>query len=198
MLTVEPANVFLLLLDLDVIRNHVCEFCVDASLLKVALQESLQVLVQVLEWRASIEALSGPVLLGSLGVRKIGLRKVRDLLDLEETILCDRLDQNGTVSGLLDGHVNARREARLEVTVQGVIFTIGGGDTVLSVLSNAAAGLVSGLVTTLILHLVVKGSVIKIVLFAQVLKVGNGESETDPMNACLIRSNNTKKKKILE
>ena len=181
MLTVEPANVFLLLLDLDVIRNHVCEFCVDASLLKVALQESLQVLVQVLEWRASIEALSGPVLLGSLGVRKIGLRKVRDLLDLEETILCDRLDQNGTVSGLLDGHVNARREARLEVTVQGVIFTIGGSDTVLSVLSNAAAGLVSGLVTTLILRLIAKGSVIEIVLFAQVLKVGNGESETDPM-----------------
>lgn len=185
-LTLEPANVFFLFLDLDVIRNHVCELCVNTSLLEVALQESLQVLIQVFERRTSVQALSRPVLLGRLGVGKLRLRKVRDFLDLEKTVLGNALDQEGTVPGLLNSHVNACREAGLVVTVQRVGFTVRGSDTVLGVLSNTTTvGSVGGLVATFVVQFTTKSSVIEIILLAQVLEIGNGKSEADPIGKML-------------
>lgn len=181
MLTLEPANVFLLLLNLDVVRDHVGELSVNTTLLKVTLQESLQVLIQVLEWRASVEALSSPVLLSSLGVGKVGLLEVRNLLDLEETVLRDGLDQKGTVAGLLDGDVDTGREAGLDVALQGVHLTVGGSDAVLGMLRDVTrAALVGSLVATLIVQLVTK-SVVELFLLGQVLEVGDGEGEADPV-----------------
>lgn len=116
-LTLEPANVFLLLLNLDIVRDHVGKLSVNTPLLEETLQESLQVLIQVLKRRTSVEALSSPVLLGSLGVGKVGLLEVGNLLDLEETVLGDCLDQKSAVAGLLDGDVDAGREAGLDITV---------------------------------------------------------------------------------
>jgi hypothetical protein len=182
-LTLEPANVFLLLLDLNVVGNHVGELGVDASLLEVALEEGLQVLVKVLERRTSVEALSGPVLLGSLGVGEVGLGEVRHLLDLEETILGNGLDQERTVAGLFDGDVDTSRKAGLHITVQIVHFAVSRSNAILGVLSNSTGGtatLVSGLVA-LEVHLIGESAVIEILLFAQVLKVGDREGESDPV-----------------
>lgn len=178
-LTLEPANVFLLLLNLNVIGDHVGKLCVDTPLVQVALQEALQVLVQVLERRTCVQTLSCPVLLGSLGVGKVRLVEVRDLLNLEQTVLGDGLDQKSAVAGLFDSHVDTRREARLHVTFQGVNVTVGGSDTVLSVLGNVTARALVGRLVSVVVHLVRKSSIIEILLFAQVLKVGNGEGEAD-------------------
>lgn len=178
-LTLEPANVFLLLLNLNVIGDHVGKLCVDTPLVQIALQEALQVLIQVLKRRTSVQALSSPVLLGSLCVSKFRLVEVGDLLDLEQTVLGDGLDQKSAIAGLLDSHVDTRREAGLHVTVQGVNITVGGSDTVLGMLGNITARALVGRLVSIVVHLVRKSSVIEILLFAQILKVGNGEGETD-------------------
>lgn len=179
-LTLEPANVFLLLLHLDVVGDHVGELGVNASLLEITLHESLQVLIEVLEGWAGVQALAGPVLLGSLSVGQIGLGEVGDLLDLEQTVLSDSLDQKGAGAGLLDGDVHASGEAGLQVAVQVIQLAIGGSDAVLGVLGHVTgAALVGRLVTGLEIHLV-EGGIVKVLLLGQVLKVGNGESEADP------------------
>lgn len=190
-LTLEPANVFLLLLDLDVVGDHVGKLCVNASLLEVTLEVALEVLIQVLEGRTSVEALSSPVLLSGLGVGQVGLREVRNFLNLEEAILSNGLDQESTVAGLLNGDVDTCREARFDVAVQLIQLTVGGSDTVLGVLlrNAASAALVSGLVAIEV-HLVSESAIVEVFLLAQVLEVGDGESETNPMMLTNVRAYN--------
>lgn len=177
--TLKPANVLLLLLNLDVVGDHVGKLSVDAPLVEVALEEGLQVLIEVLEGRTSVHALSGPVLLGSLSVGQVGLVEVGDLLNLEQAVLSNSLDQEGAVAGLLNGDVDTGREARLKVAVQFISLAVSGSDTVFGVLRDVArAALVDRLVATEV-HLI-ESSVIEVLLLAQVLKVGDGEGEADP------------------
>lgn len=194
--TLEPANVLLLLLNLDVVGDHVGKLSVDAPLVEVALEEGLQVLIEVLEGRTSVHALSGPVLLGSLSVGQVGLVEVGDLLNLEQAVLSNSLDQEGAVAGLLNGDVDTGREARLKVAVQFISLAVSGSDTVFGVLRDVArAALVDGLVATEV-HLI-ESSVIEVLLLAQVLKVGDGEGEADP-NSWVSREKeyHSKEKKI--
>lgn len=179
-LTLEPADIFLLFLDLDIVRNDVGELSVDASFLEVSLNVALQVLIEVLERRTGIQALSSPVLLGGLGMGQVGLVEVGDLLDLENTILSNSLDQQSTGSGLLNSHVDTGREAGLQVTVQVVIqLAVGGSHAVLSVRRDVTrrTALVDWLV--LVIQLIGESGIVEVLLLTQVLKVRNGESDTD-------------------
>lgn len=173
-LTLEPADVFLLLLDLDVVGNHVGKLGVDAALLKVALKVGLQILVQVLERRTGVKTLPSPVLLSGDSVGQVGLGEEGDFLNLEQAVLGKGLNKEGTVSGLLDGDIYARREARFQV----LLLTVGRGDTVLRVLSKVSAStLVRGLVAFEV-HSI--GKAVQVIVFAQVLEVRNGERKADP------------------
>jgi len=53
--TVQPPDVLLLLLVVNVVGDEESQTGVDAALLKVLLKQDLQVLVQVVEGRASVE-----------------------------------------------------------------------------------------------------------------------------------------------
>lgn len=113
---------------------------------------------------------------------EVGLGEVRDLLDLEDAVLGDGLDQEGTGTRLLNSHVDAAREAGLKVPIQVFVqFAVGGRDAVLRVGANTAglAALVNGVGGTLVVHLVRKSRVIPLLLLGQVLEVGNGEGDTD-------------------
>lgn len=180
LLTLEPGNVFFLLLNLDIIRDHSSQFGIDASLLEIPVQERLQGFVQVPERRTRINALSSPVLLGSLGVGKVGLGEVREILDLEVAVLNDGLDQKGALAGFLDGDVDTGREVGF-VRFESIHATIGRGETVLGVLGRSTVGvsLVDGSVAVEIL--IGQSVVIKhVLLFGQVPDVGDGEVKTDP------------------
>jgi hypothetical protein len=178
-LTLEPADIFLLLLNLDVVGDHVGKLGVDAALLKVTLKVRLQILIEVLEGRAGVQALAGPVLLSGNSMGKVGLGEEGNFFDLEKAILSEGLDEEGAVAGLLNGHIDARGEAGLEVTVNIVKLAVSGGDAVLGVLCDvsATAG-VDGLVT---LEVEIVGEAgIKVILFAQVLEVGDSKCKANP------------------
>lgn len=84
-----------------------------------------------------------------------------DLLDLEDTVLDDSLDEQGTVVGLLNSDVNASREAGL-----GVLKVLG-------------ALLLVALVIVLVVQVIGQGGVIKVLLLTDVLDVGDGEADAD-------------------
>lgn len=113
---------------------------------------------------------------------QVRLREVGDLLDLEETILGNSLDQQSAVAWLLNGDVDAGREAGLQITVQLIQLAISRGNPILGVLGNVARGTpVSGLVAALKIQLVTQSLVVEFLLFAQVLKVRNGKGEANPI-----------------
>jgi hypothetical protein len=156
-LTIQPANVLLLLLERNVVGDHVLELKVQATLLEVAAPEGEELGVEVLSGGTCVEALAGPVLLSGLGVGDLSVLEVRDLLNLEVTVLNDGLDQESTAAGLLNGDVDAGGEGR-------------GKDLVL-----ALSGLV--LVVALVGESII-GELVHGVL-GEVVDVGDGESDTD-------------------
>lgn len=161
-LTLQPSDVFLLLLIGNVVGDHVLELDVQTTLLQVAAPECNQLRVEVLSGGTGVEALAGPVLLGGLGVGGGGVLEVRDLLDLEIAILDDGLDQQSAVIGLLDSDVDASREG-------------GRQDFILAVGVAALLGL--GLVVTLI----AQGFVRKLIrgILGDVVNVGDGKGNTN-------------------
>jgi hypothetical protein len=163
-------KVLLLLLDGDVVRNHVSELGIKAAVLEVAVPEALEVLVEVLEGRTSVEALASPVLLGSLGLSKLGLGEVGDLFDLEDTVLNDGLDEKSTVVGLLNSDVHAGREAGL------------------GLLEFLSAILLAALVIILVVQVISQAGVIELLLLTDVLDVGDGKTDTDARRSNVLAS----------
>jgi hypothetical protein len=88
----QPANVLLLLLHIDVLRNEHSEIGVDTPLVEVVLKESLQVLVELGERRAGIHLLGGEGLVGDLGLREVGGGQMSDGLDLEGAAVGHKVD----------------------------------------------------------------------------------------------------------
>jgi hypothetical protein len=163
--TLQPADVLLLLLDGDIVRNHSGKLGVDAAVLNVTVPEALEVLIKVLKGRAGVEALAIPVLLGGLGLGELGLGEVRDFLDLEHTVLDDGLDEESTVVGLLNGDVDTGREAGVGV----VHFLV----TLLAFLE---------------IHLIGQRGVIEVFLLTDVLDVGDGEADADAERSNMLAS----------
>ena len=56
---VQPAQVLLLLLDVNVLRDEERQGCVDATRIEVRLEQALDLLVELLEGRAGVERLGG-------------------------------------------------------------------------------------------------------------------------------------------
>lgn len=103
--TVQPAKVFLLLLDINVLRQELCQCAVDATGVQVALNDSLNLLIQLLEWWARVSSLGrlandlGGVLRGRLG-------DVRKLVDDDVAINCGQIELERTLACALDKNID--------------------------------------------------------------------------------------------
>jgi hypothetical protein len=117
----QPANVLLLLLHVDVLRNEHSEIGVDTPLVEVVLKESLQVLVELGERRAGIHLLGGEGLVGDLGLREVGGGQVSDGLDLEGAAVGHKVDAECAgvlLAGARDQDVDVGRECRVGVVLE--------------------------------------------------------------------------------
>jgi hypothetical protein len=117
----QPANVLLLLLHVDVLRNEYSEISVNASLVEVVLEESLQVLVELGEGRAGVHLLGGEGLVGNLGLGEVGGGQVSDGLDLEGTAVGHKVDTECAgvlLAGARDQDVDVGGESRVGVVLE--------------------------------------------------------------------------------
>jgi hypothetical protein len=117
----QPANVLLLLLDIDVFRDENGEIGVNAPLIEVVLEESLQVLVELGEGRAAVHLLGGEGLVGDLGLGEVGGGQVSDGLDLEGAAVGHKVDAECArvlLAGARDQDVNVGGESRVRVVLE--------------------------------------------------------------------------------
>lgn len=103
----QPPDVLLLLLHVNVIRYEDSQGSVDTSLIQVSLQKHLQVLVEVAEWWADVQILSLMYLVGGLGVCVCSIGIVVYVVDDDHAILYDGLDGQSTLVGFLNDDVQA-------------------------------------------------------------------------------------------
>lgn len=117
----------------DVIGDKKSHPSVDATLLKVLLEQNLEVLIQVVEWWASIQRLPCPALLRSLWVGQFGGWEVREVLNQEVAILSGSLNSKSALAGTFDADICARGEALLLALVVVLILqllTVSGSNAV--------------------------------------------------------------------
>jgi hypothetical protein len=117
----QPANVLLLLLDVDVLRNEHSEIGVDAPLVEVVLEESLQVLVELGEGRAGVHLLGGEGLVGDLGLGEVGGSQVSNGLDLEGAAVRHKVDAECAgvlLAGARNQDVDIGGESRVGVVLE--------------------------------------------------------------------------------
>jgi hypothetical protein len=116
----QPAKVLLLLFDVDVLGNEDSEVGVDASLVEVGLEKSLEVLIELREGRARVHLLGGEGLVGDLSLGEVGGGEMSDGLDLESAAVGNKVDaKNASVllAGLRDQDVDVGRECGLGVVL---------------------------------------------------------------------------------
>jgi hypothetical protein len=116
----QPAEVLLLLLHIDVLGNEDGEIGINTPLVEVGLEESLEVLVELREGRAGVHLLRGKGLVGDLGLRQVGGGQVSDGLDLECAAVGDEVDAEGAsvlLAGARDEDVDVGGECRLGVVL---------------------------------------------------------------------------------
>src|SRR5690242_15860698 len=114
---VQPPDVLLLLLVVDVVGDEKSKAGVDAALLEVLLEQDLEVLVKVVEGRAGVQRPPRPVLLGGLGVRKLGVGEVVQVLDDEVAVLSGGLDSERALARALNADAGMGGEALLALAV---------------------------------------------------------------------------------
>lgn len=96
----QPSHVLLLLLVVNVVWDEESKLSVDSTLIQVALEEDLEVLVEVAEWWSGIDATALPVGLGGLGVGESGGLVVVDVVNHEHTVLGDSVNLESSGVGL--------------------------------------------------------------------------------------------------
>ena len=184
---VQPPDVLLLLLVVNVVGDEERQAGVDAALLEVLLEEDLEVLVEVVEGGTGVQSPPRPVLLGGLGVGELGIGEVVQVLDQEVAVLGGGLDGESTLAGALDADACVSGEALLKIALALVLviklLAVLGGDTDVAVLGGALGDSALGVgATRLDLHvgIVVHGLVLDTVLRVDVVvKVGGGEGNAD-------------------
>lgn len=116
----QPANVLLLLLNINVLGNEDGKIGVDTPLVEVGLEESLELLVELREGRAGVHLLGGEGLVGDLGLGEVGGVEVGDGLDLEGTAVGYEVDAEGTgvlLAGARDQDVDVGGESGVGVVL---------------------------------------------------------------------------------
>lgn len=191
-LTLQPPNVFLLLLVVNVVGNEQSHAGVDAAILDVLLEEDLEVLIQLVEVRTGIQCLPRPALLRSLRFGKVGVRKVSDILDDDITILHSGLDRESALARTLDADVGTGGEALsgLFIVLVVEILAVGGCNAVLRRNAEVPIGLVAlvdgalGAGTTRLgrsdfVDVIIHGVVLIIVFYDILIQIRDGECDAD-------------------
>ena len=190
---VQPPDVLLLLLVVNVVGDEESEASVDATLLKVLLKEDLEVLVEVVEGRACVQCPPCPVLLGGLGVSELGIGEVVEVLNQEVAILSGSFDGESTLAGALNADAGVSGEALLALTLTLVVIlellAVGGCNAILRRNANVAVlgvALVDGTLgvgtARLDIHVgvVIHGLVLESILGVDVVvQVGGREGNAD-------------------
>lgn len=121
----EPAEVLLLLLGIDVVGDKGGQGLVDATLLEEALHQHLQVLVEAAKGRAGVDV---GALLGGLGgvdASDFGVLVEEHVVDLDLAVAGGGVDVEGAVglAGLLDedGEVDGSAGLLVDVALEGVV-----------------------------------------------------------------------------
>lgn len=161
---VQPEQVLLLLLHVNVVGDEDGQGLVDAALVQVALEQHLEILVEVSVGRPHVQVLTLVGGVGRLGIGVGGVGVVVDVVDDDHAVLGDRLDGERAPVLLLDDDVDAGGEGvRFAFDVQGVL-----GFEVLAV-----AGVVD-------VFFVDHGVVLEFVAVGVVgVEVGDGEGDAD-------------------
>ena len=192
---VQPPNVFLLLLVVNIIGDEQGHTGVDAALFEVLLKQDLEVLVEVVERRAGVQGAPGPVLLRGRGIGEIGRREIPKVFDQEVAVLSGGIDGKSSLAGSLDTNVGMCGEALLlHILVVLVIelLTIGWSNAILGCdadVTVAGVALVDGTLCVCTARLafannvvdlvVVHGRVIEILVRNIVVEVGRAEGDAD-------------------
>lgn len=117
----QPTEVLLLLLDVDVLGYEHGELGVDAAVVEVRLEQGLQVLVELGEGRAGVQLLGGHGLVGDLGFGQVGGGQVRDGVDGEVAAVGNEVDAQSAgvlLAGARDEHVHVGGESGLGVVLE--------------------------------------------------------------------------------
>ena len=103
---VQPPSVLTLLLDVDVVGNKDGESLGDATLLKEALHEDLEVVIEAAEGRSGVDV--GTLLggLGGLDLGNLGVVVVKEVLDYDVAVLGGGINVESArgLAGLLDNN----------------------------------------------------------------------------------------------
>lgn len=117
----QPTEVLLLLLDVDIFGDEHGELGVDAAVVEVRLEQGLQVLVELGEGRAGVQLLGGHGLVGDLGFGQVGGGQVRDGVDGEVAAVGHEVDAQSAgvlLAGARDEHVHVGGEGGLGVVLE--------------------------------------------------------------------------------
>ena len=101
----------------DVVRDKEGQTGVDATLLKVLLEEDLEVLIKIVEGRPSVECPPCPVLLSSLRVGEFSVREVVEVLNQKVTVLSSSLNSKSALAGALNANAGVSGEALLALHI---------------------------------------------------------------------------------
>lgn len=114
--TLEPAEVLLLLLHIDVVGDEHGEMVVDAASVEVALEDALDFFVELSEWWASVGALwVGAEQLDSVASFCVG--HLCELLNHEVAIRCNQIELESTLVLALDKDLDTNWESWLLVVL---------------------------------------------------------------------------------
>jgi hypothetical protein len=97
----EPIQVLLLLLVLNIVGNKESKRGVNASLVEVPLQKVLDVAIEIRELWAGVHSVPLPVGLGSLSGGQRSVLMVKDIFNDDQAFLSYSLDLEGTLVGLI-------------------------------------------------------------------------------------------------
>lgn len=113
----QPPQILLLLLHINILRNEHGQLGINAPLVQVVLQQRLQLFVELRELRAGVELLARGRRVGDLGFGDVGAGQVGDGLDAEFAAVGHEVDAQGAFVGARDEDVDVGGEGGLGVVL---------------------------------------------------------------------------------
>jgi hypothetical protein len=170
----QPAHIFTLLFDVDVVGDEDGEGLVNAPFLEEALHNDLQVIVEATKWRARINVGAALSSLGRLDLCNGGILEIEEVLNDNIAVLGGGVDVEGasSLAGLLDedGQVDGRGGLLVELLL-GVLVQVLLGALARTLLTRA------GQVLSQVLLILESGILVVGVVVGD---IGDGEADSDP------------------
>lgn len=176
---VQPADVLVLLLDINIVGHKDSQGLRNTTLLEEALHQHLEVIIQAAEGRARVHLSALLGLLGALGMSELGVLEIEDVLDEESAVTGGGVDvESGlALSRLLDdnGHADGGGGTLVELIVLLHLLLCGSG-------ARSTLGLNVGLIVVVLDEVIIKLLVFEstIIVRVEIVNIGNREADSDP------------------